>query len=73
MNRALGSNRAEYSRRRDLIKMWKIFYVGGKLDRCKNIALEIDKFKTAPQIHKDLATWADEWDTNHSKENGNEV
>ncbi len=60
--------KAEHSRRQDLMKLWKMFYSGGRLNNCADIEREIDKFKTAPAMHKLLKKWAKEWDIKHQGE-----
>ena len=69
MNRALGSNRAEYSRIGYFRKYWQIAYLGDDQKRMDQAEVSIRKlFKTAEKIMKDLHKWADQWDASHPKE-----
>jgi len=68
MNRALGSNRAEYSRIRYFRQYWQIAYLGSDQKRMAQAEVSIRKlFKTAEKIMKDLHKWADQWNASHSK------
>ena len=68
MNRALGSNRAEYSRIGHFKQCWQIAYVVGDRKRTDQAEVSIRKlFKTAEKVIRDLHKWADQWDAEHSK------
>ncbi len=59
--------KAEHSRRRDLMKLWKMHYTGEQLDKCAEIAKELDKYSTCRHMHEELRIWADKWDKKVNK------